>query len=414
MSQVHVELGAGQQMRDSPGLEDALWWIRSMERMPSEVNVPFPMGAACPGTLFHASLSSPQYLRSPHTDSCPVFQNYGSAPKRRKKKSRKHQRFLQHGGVLQQRGLSTPRAEVGNHPARFGLAEASRSSALLDNSHQLYQVESQYCIRSASSSMEKHCAKLNMLKEVLACSLPAAQSLSSQDEDSGLSMASSSATSRPSSPSPWQKPGKCVAMDCEMVGTGPGGKISELARCSVVSYNGDVIYDKYIKPVMPIVDYRTRWSGITKQHMKDAVPFHIAQKEILKILKGKLVVGHALHHDFHVLKYSHPRAQTRDTSKMPLLNQKAGLPLKTTASLKTLAWKLLHKRIQGGKAGHSSVEDALTALELYKLVETEWEQDLVSSFQAGALSSLSADSCSDSDHYMEDQYWPEDLTEDCK
>ncbi|NXT16843.1 AEN nuclease, partial [Prunella fulvescens] len=34
-------------------------------------------------------------------------------------------------------------------------------------------------------------------------------------------------------------PSKLVAMDCEMVGTGPGGRTSALARCSIVSYHGD-------------------------------------------------------------------------------------------------------------------------------------------------------------------------------
>lgn len=75
-------------------------------------------------------------------------------------------------------------------------------------------------------------------------------------------------------------PSKCVAIDCEMVGTGPRGRVSELARCSVVSYHGDVLYDKYIRPEMPITDYRTRWSGVTRQHMRKAIPFKEAQKEV--------------------------------------------------------------------------------------------------------------------------------------
>lgn len=68
-----------------------------------------------------------------------------------------------------------------------------------------------------------------------------------------------------------------------MVGTGPCGRVSELARCSVVSYHGDVLYDKYIRPEMPIVDYRTRWSGITRQHMRKAIPFQAAQKEVRRV-----------------------------------------------------------------------------------------------------------------------------------
>ncbi|NXC23272.1 AEN nuclease, partial [Corythaeola cristata] len=34
-------------------------------------------------------------------------------------------------------------------------------------------------------------------------------------------------------------PSKLLAIDCEMVGTGPGGRTSDLARCSIVGYRGD-------------------------------------------------------------------------------------------------------------------------------------------------------------------------------
>ncbi|NXP45541.1 I20L2 protein, partial [Heliornis fulica] len=181
------------------------------------------------------------------------------------------------------------------------------------------------------------------------------------------------AAKRPEVPPP---PSKVVAIDCEMVGTGPGGRCSDLARCSIVGYHGDVIYDRYIRPVAPIVDYRTRWSGIRQHHMKNAVPFSKAQREILHILSGKVVVGHAITNDFKALKYFHPKALTRDTSRIPLLNRRAGFPEDVPISLKRLAKQLLHKDIQVGKSGHSSVEDAQATMELYKVVETEWEQHL--------------------------------------
>ncbi|XP_029412472.1 interferon-stimulated 20 kDa exonuclease-like 2 [Nannospalax galili] len=171
-------------------------------------------------------------------------------------------------------------------------------------------------------------------------------------------------------------PGKMVAIDCEMVGTGPKGRVSSLARCSVVNYNGDVLYDEYILPPCYIVDYRTRWSGIRKSHMVNATPFKIARGQILRILSGKIVVGHAIHNDFKALQYFHPKSLTRDTSQIPLLNRKASCPENVTMSLKHLTKKLLDRDIQAGKSGHSSVEDAQATMELYKLVEVEWEQQL--------------------------------------
>ncbi|ETE72063.1 Interferon-stimulated 20 kDa exonuclease-like 2, partial [Ophiophagus hannah] len=180
------------------------------------------------------------------------------------------------------------------------------------------------------------------------------------------------------------KPSKMVAIDCEMVGTGPGGRNSDLARCSVVGYYGDVMYDKYIRPLSPITNYRTRWSGIRQHHMRDAIPFKLAQKEILKLLSGKVVIGHAIHNDFKALKYFHPKALTRDTSKIPLLNRKAGFPENESASLKRLTKQLLHRDIQVGHNGHSSVEDARATMELYKVIEVEWERHLATSpFQDG-------------------------------
>uniref|UniRef100_A0A8C6INF7 Uncharacterized protein n=1 Tax=Melopsittacus undulatus TaxID=13146 RepID=A0A8C6INF7_MELUD len=153
-----------------------------------------------------------------------------------------------------------------------------------------------------------------------------------------------------------------VAIDCEMVGTGPGGRRSALARCSIVGRGGEVLYDRYVRPAAPVVDFRTRWSGIRRHHMARAVPFVTARKEILRILAGKLVVGHAVYNDFKALKYFHPQALTRDTSKMPLLNRKGGFPEDATVSLKRLAKALLHKDIQVSRRNATSASATSLAL----------------------------------------------------
>lgn len=81
------------------------------------------------------------------------------------------------------------------------------------------------------------------------------------------------------------------------------------------------------------------------------------------------MVGHAIHNDFQALKYFHPKERTRDTSRIPLLNQRAGLPPGANASLKSLARHLLQKKIQvnptdpGGRWGGSG---------LYKLMGPAW------------------------------------------
>ncbi|XP_034030275.1 interferon-stimulated 20 kDa exonuclease-like 2 isoform X2 [Thalassophryne amazonica] len=141
-------------------------------------------------------------------------------------------------------------------------------------------------------------------------------------------------------------PTKYLAIDCEMVGSGPNGCISQLARCSIVSHEGDVIYDKFINPSVPVTNYRTRWSGIRRRDLIRATPYSEARKEILKLLNGKVVIGHAIHNDFKVLAYYHPPALTRDTSRIPLLNQKAGFAEKECVSLKRLAKAVLNLDIQ--------------------------------------------------------------------
>lgn len=173
-----------------------------------------------------------------------------------------------------------------------------------------------------------------------------------------------------------RNPGKYVALDCEMVGTGPKGSINQLARCSIVSYEGDVVYDKFIKPSVPVTDYRTRWSGIRHRDLFKATPFTQARKEILKLIMGKVVIGHAVYNDFKVLGYSHPASLTRDTSRIPLLNKKAGFAETDCASLKRLTKAIFNRDIQTGRKGHSSVEDAKATMELYRVVEVEWERKL--------------------------------------
>lgn len=51
-----------------------------------------------------------------------------------------------------------------------------------------------------------------------------------------------------------------------------------------------------------ITNYRTWVSGITPQNMVKSKPNREALEEVHKILKGKILVGHSLKHDFSVLE----------------------------------------------------------------------------------------------------------------
>lgn len=165
--------------------------------------------------------------------------------------------------------------------------------------------------------------------------------------------------------------GKYVAIDCEMVGVGPEGLTSALARVSLVNFHGQVIFDKYVKPVERIVNYRTEFSGIRPHHMKDAICLREAQEEVFSLIKDKVLIGHSLLNDFRVLFYNHPRKHTRDTSKYrPFRKISKG----KSPSLKKLAQEFLGLSIQEGE--HDSVDDARVAMLLYRAHKDEWENYL--------------------------------------
>ncbi|NXC47091.1 REXO4 exonuclease, partial [Penelope pileata] len=161
---------------------------------------------------------------------------------------------------------------------------------------------------------------------------------------------------------------KAVAMDCEMVGVGPNGEDSIVARVSIVNRFGKCVYDKFVKPTEEVTDYRTAVSGIRPEHIKKGEDFKTVQKEVADILKGRILVGHALHNDLKVLFLDHPKKKIRDTQKYRPFKQrvKSGRP-----SLKLLCETLLNIQVQTSE--HSSIQDAQAAMRLYTLEKKKWE-----------------------------------------
>ena len=149
-------------------------------------------------------------------------------------------------------------------------------------------------------------------------------------------------------------------------------EISVAGRCSIVDYHGRQLYDEYIKPNQQIVNLRTRWSGIKWTDLESAVPFDDAQAEILQLVDGCVVVGHALENDTRSLNIYLPPEQIRDTSYYLPLRRMAKLNCSHPPSLKKLAKALLGLEIQ--KGSHSSLVDARVSMKLYKLVERKWER----------------------------------------
>ncbi|KAL3960528.1 hypothetical protein ACCO45_005645 [Purpureocillium lilacinum] len=101
--------------------------------------------------------------------------------------------------------------------------------------------------------------------------------------------------------------GKYVAMDCEMVGVGPGGHESSLARVSLVDFHGQQVYDSYVKQRERVTDWRTAVSGISQKEMRFARDFDEVQHAVFGIIRDRVLIGHDIKHDLEALKLSHPR-----------------------------------------------------------------------------------------------------------
>ncbi|NWX96785.1 REXO4 exonuclease, partial [Nothoprocta ornata] len=164
---------------------------------------------------------------------------------------------------------------------------------------------------------------------------------------------------------------KAVAMDCEMVGVGPKGEDSIVARVSIVNQFGKCVYDKYVKPTEEVTDYRTAVSGIRPENIKTGEDFKVVQKEVADILNGRILVGHALHNDLKVLFLDHPKKKIRDTQKYKPFRQRVK---NVRPSLKLLCERLLNVRVQTSE--HCSIQDAQAAMRLYTLEKRHWEAAL--------------------------------------
>ena len=169
---------------------------------------------------------------------------------------------------------------------------------------------------------------------------------------------------------------KYVALDCEMVGIGPDGLQSALARVVIVDWSGSVLLDKFVKVEQPVTDYRTFVSGITADNLQSdaAIPFDECRGIVATMLRGKILVGHALKNDLAALRIHHPWQETRDTAKYePFMKTRFDDGILWPRRLRDLVKEKLGREIQVQGQCHSPVEDAVSALELYKHVRAKWE-----------------------------------------
>ncbi|EOA90425.1 uncharacterized protein SETTUDRAFT_159016 [Exserohilum turcica Et28A] len=185
-----------------------------------------------------------------------------------------------------------------------------------------------------------------------------------------------------------------VAFDCEMGYTTNG---LEMMRLTVISWpQHKPLVDVLVRPLGQILDFNTRFSGITREQFVNAKPYDPANpkpvRKDLRIVESPYaardlflshvspetpVVGHALENDLNTIRLIHP--VIIDT--VLLYPTRQGLPFRS--GLRKLAKDHLGEEIQqAGAAGHDSYEDARTTGELVRLkIKEQWKLKKIDGFE---------------------------------
>ncbi|KAG9351244.1 hypothetical protein JZ751_025136 [Albula glossodonta] len=147
------------------------------------------------------------------------------------------------------------------------------------------------------------------------------------------------------------------ALDCEMCYTKQG---LELTRVTVINSDLRVIYDTFVKPESKVVDYNTRFSGVTEEDLEGTIiTLRDVQAVLLSMFSAdSILVGHSLESDLFALKLIH--STVVDTAIV--FPHRLGLPYKR--ALRNLMADYLKRIIQDNVEGHDSSEDASACMEL--------------------------------------------------
>ncbi|XP_016411054.1 RNA exonuclease 1 homolog isoform X1 [Sinocyclocheilus rhinocerous] len=134
----------------------------------------------------------------------------------------------------------------------------------------------------------------------------------------------------------------------------------ELARVTVVNSSLQVIFDSFVKPDKDVIDYNTRFSGISEDDVKGTnSSLRDVQAALLSFINADtILIGHGLENDLTALKIIH--STVIDTSVV--FPHRLGLPHKR--ELNSLTADYLRRIIQESVVGHDTREDATACMEL--------------------------------------------------
>ncbi|KAK7856299.1 rna exonuclease 4, partial [Quercus suber] len=226
--------------------------------------------------------------------------------------------------------------------------------------------------------------------------------------DSPISLSEHKRSCRLLAPSPIRSWSNCPR--CEMVGGGDDGTLDLCALVCLIDEDVNVIFHTCMLYIVldffggiitnwptynsdvTINIFRYEITGLTEEHLRDAMPLKLFQEIFLQILyngesivrarmqggKARLLVGHALEHDLDCLRMNYPDNLLRDTAKYPPLT-------KTNLVCHSLK-----------QSFHDPYVDSVSAMRLYKRMRAQDHPNDASEISTDAYKSQNVTSKFDS------------------
>ena len=166
---------------------------------------------------------------------------------------------------------------------------------------------------------------------------------------------------------------------CGVVVVGKQGHDSAVGRVTLVNWENQVVFDRFVKVPLQVADYCTESTGITKKDLTSpmALTFDQARTQVATLIKGKILIGHGLEVDLSALGLAHPLSDVRDTATYaPYMAEVSDSATGTTVKLPRELASLVRSNFDRDVVG-CPIQEAIACLDLYKLARKEWESELI-------------------------------------
>lgn len=97
----------------------------------------------------------------------------------------------------------------------------------------------------------------------------------------------------------WGKDRKWVVLDTETTGLGAGDEVIDIA---VFAADGEVLLTQKLYPKAPISREASAVHGLTKKSLKDAPAYDVIHDDLIRVLKGRLVLAFNAEFDARMLR----------------------------------------------------------------------------------------------------------------